>query len=460
MSKSQKAIMNLQEIMYKQPILNVGTIGHVANGKSTIVKYLTSKETQQFAKEKERNITIRLGYANAKIWKCASCPEPECFSSSNSSLMSKRCNLCKELTELVNHISIVDCPGHNELTSTMLNGSSVMDYTILVEACNNADIPAPQTAEHLVATTAANIPTCVIIMNKIDLTKKDKARDQIGVITKYVSDITKSNRIPSVVPVSATIGVNIDVVCQQLSMLSIPSVRDPSAQFKMIIIRSFDINKPGVDVTKLHGGVIGGTIMRGTLRVGDKINIYPGMVKSIPDEKKEREGADFMYEPLTGEVLSIKSDMNELDFAIPGGLLGIQLTIDPAFSKGDNLAGSLVLKKEDVEKSIELKKSLVYVYDKIIIKMNKFLISEEIVAKLFKSKPDLMINVNSNNIECKVKTYKHSKQILFLFLNQPIAIDSQNNLATIMIKGSGGGSGKEIIGRGVISDGVSCEIIA
>jgi translation initiation factor 2 subunit 3 len=458
MSKSQKPVINLQEIMYKQSVLNVGTIGHVANGKSTLVKYLTSKETQQFTKEKERNITIRLGYANAKIWKCASCSEPECFSSSDSSLMSKRCQFCKELLELVNHISIVDCPGHNELTSTMLNGSSVMDYTILVEACNNINIPAPQTAEHLVATTAANIPTCMIVMNKIDLIKKDKARDQIEIINKYISDITKCDKNPPVIPVSATIGDNIDVVCQQLSMLKVPPIRDPSAQFKMIIIRSFDINKPGVDVTKLHGGVIGGTIMRGTLRVGDKINIYPGMVKSIPDDKKEKEGADFMYDPIMGEVLSIKTDMNELEFAIPGGLLGIQLTIDPAFSRGDNLAGSLVLKKTDMEQTSESKKSLVYVYDKIIVKINKFLISEDTAKKMLKDIPNLIINVNSNNIDCRIKTYKSSTRKLFLFLNRPIAIDSQDNLVTIMRGGDGGGS-KEIIGRGVILDGISCEAL-
>src|SRR5271168_2664312 len=117
--KDQKQVkpMNLKEIMNKQPCVNVGTIGHVANGKSTIVKCLSSKETQQFSSEKERNITIRLGYANTKIWKCSKCPEPDCFSSSDSSVMSKNCSECKTSLELVNHISIVDCPGHNELTS-------------------------------------------------------------------------------------------------------------------------------------------------------------------------------------------------------------------------------------------------------------------------------------------------------------------------------------------------------
>jgi translation initiation factor 2 subunit 3 len=451
----------IEEIMYMQPTINVGMIGHVANGKSTIVQCLSSKETQQYSDEKERNITIRLGYANTKIWKCHKCPPPECFSSSNSSLMSKRCKNCSELLELVSHISFIDCPGHNELTSTMLNGSSVMDYAVLVEACNNTDIPAPQTAEHLVATTAAQIRPCIVVMNKIDLTKKEKAREQVELISKYVKDITKTQMMPPVIPVSATIGVNIDVVCQQLSMLKIPTVRDPTSQFKMIVIRSFDINKPGIDVRKLHGGVIGGTIMRGTLRIGDKINIYPGKCKRIPDEKKKKEDTDFMYEQITGEVLSIKSDMNNLDFAIPGGLLGIQLTIDPAFSRGDNLAGSLVLKKTDTDAS----PSMVSVYDKIVVNINKFFIDHDVVAKMMKEKPELVININSNNVACRVKTYKKTTKELFLFLDSPIAVDSRENYVTIMKKTRkefSKGSNNEtqnIIGRGKITEGVLCELM-
>lgn len=172
--------------MQRQPIINVGQIGHVANGKSSLVKGLTAKATQQFSKEKERNITIRLGYANAKIWRCNNCASPQKFSASDSAIMQKNCTECGSDLELVNHISFVDCPGHNELTSTMLNGSSVMDYAVLVEACNNQAVPAPQTAEHLVATRSSNIPTCMVIMNKIDLVKKEVTKAQIDKIRTYV----------------------------------------------------------------------------------------------------------------------------------------------------------------------------------------------------------------------------------------------------------------------------------
>jgi len=438
--------LNLKEIMHRQPIINVGTTGHVANGKSTLVKCITSKATQQFAKEKERNITIRLGYANAKIWCCPNCPVPQGYSASDSSVMINKCSRCDSQLDLVNHISIVDCPGHNELTSTMLNGSSVMDYAILVESCSNESIPALQTAEHFTATQAAGIPTVMIIMNKIDLVKKEKAKEQITKIKQYVEQTgTKTGQITPVIPISATFGSNVDVVCHCLSLLKVPSsVRDPNLSFKMIVIRSFDINKPGMDITKLHGGVIGGTIMRGILRKGDSISIYPGMVREIPENEKKSKGADFRYEPIIGEVLSIKSDMNELDYAIPGGLLGIQLTIDPAFTKGDMLSGSLVIKTTDTSK--------VRVYDKIMVCLTNFLIDQNSVSLLLKTKPRLLININSNNINCSVHYFERKTKCLCLKLDQPIAIDSTDNIATIINTGN-----KDILARGMVTEGIECE---
>lgn len=480
---------SLQEIMNKQPIVNIGMIGHVANGKSTLVKSLTNKETQQFSKEKERSITIRLGYANAKIWKCMACFNnsncaAEAFSSSNSLIMNKCCTHCNADLLLVNHISIVDCPGHNELTSTMLNGSSVMDHAILVEACNNENIPAPQTAEHLIATRAANIPTAMIIMNKIDLVKREKANDQVQKISKYVTNLLSNNDnkkdndkeeadkkddekkddetyvVPPIVPITATFNINIDTVCQYLSYIKVPANRNPNSLFKMIIIRSFDANKPGDNLLELKGGVIGGTIMRGTLKIGERLNIYPGIFKKIEQNEKKHEGADYKYEPITGQVISIEAHKDiPLTFAIPGGLLGIQLTIDPAFSRDDKLSGSMVLRKIDVDND----KNLVKVYDKIIIKINTFIIDKKKVNDIFKERGKdnllIMINVNSNNVDCKIKKYLKSKHELYLYLNKPIAIDSIDNLCTIMHKNINRGAlgSKDILARGIIFDGELCE---
>lgn len=75
------------EVIARQATVNIGTIGHVAHGKSTVVKAISGVHTIRFKNEMERNITIKLGYANAKIYKCdnAKCPRPGCYKSYNSS---------------------------------------------------------------------------------------------------------------------------------------------------------------------------------------------------------------------------------------------------------------------------------------------------------------------------------------------------------------------------------------
>ncbi len=74
------------EIIARQATINIGTIGHVAHGKSTVVKAISGVQTVRFKNELERNITIKLGYANAKIYKCDNeeCPRPGCYRSYKS----------------------------------------------------------------------------------------------------------------------------------------------------------------------------------------------------------------------------------------------------------------------------------------------------------------------------------------------------------------------------------------
>jgi translation initiation factor 2 subunit 3 len=269
-------------------------------------------------------------------------------------------------------------------------------------------------------------------------------------MTTYLHTVfdEKESKIPPIVPVSASFDVNVDVVCEYLSRLKVPSSRKLNEQFKMIVIRSFDINKPGIDVTKLNGGVIGGTILRGSLNVGDNINIYPGIYKKIHESKKQKEGPDFEYSPLMGKVISIKSEQNELKTAIPGGLLGIQLTIDPAFSRNDHLSGSIAIKTDLDNKELK-------VYDKIIINMTTFSYDHDKTKSILKKTQELSINVNSNNVECKVMKYSSKSKELYLFLDRPIAIDNVDNLATVILKNAN----KDILGRGKIIDGVECDLM-
>jgi translation initiation factor 2 subunit 3 len=119
------------EIIARQATINIGTIGHVAHGKSTLVKAISGVQTVRFKNELERNITIKLGYANAKVYKCQNkaCPRPGCYVSySSDKEVNPRCERegCEGTMDLLRHVSFVDCPGHDILMSTMLSGAAVM----------------------------------------------------------------------------------------------------------------------------------------------------------------------------------------------------------------------------------------------------------------------------------------------------------------------------------------------
>lgn len=444
MSEQTNEIQDLSKYMMNQPVVNYGMIGHVQNGKSTITKALTGIATQKFSDEKKNNITMRLGYANAKIWECLNCKGPERFTSSDSSKMYNNCKLCSNNMLLVNHVSFVDCPGHAMLTSTMLNGSSVMDYTILVESASNDPIPAPQTAEHLVATYIANIPNKIICMNKIDNVTKAVTLEKIKKLNSYIKKrFIKQTKVPTI-PVSGTFNCNIDVICDYISRIEIPK-RNLSSNVKMIVVRSFDINKQGIDIRKLNGGVVGGTILQGILKVGDSITLYPGVVKKVLDPTSKKSEYIHEYSPLEGTVLSMNSDKNNLLEAIPGGLVGIQLSIDPSFSRDDGLIGSILQTKSSDNESDDIIK----VYDKIVIQMDKFLMDESKVV--FNKKDILSININANNVKGLIHSYIKQDKYLCLQLNNPIAVDMKNSNVTIMLHDK-----ITIIGRGHIIEGVEC----
>jgi translation initiation factor 2 subunit 3 len=98
------------EIIARQATINIGTIGHVAHGKSTVVKAISEVQTVRFKNELERNITIKLGYANAKIYKCdnSECPRPTCYKSYKSEKeISPPCERsgCTGTYRLLRHVS-------------------------------------------------------------------------------------------------------------------------------------------------------------------------------------------------------------------------------------------------------------------------------------------------------------------------------------------------------------------
>mmetsp|Transcript_13458 Transcript_13458/g.24130 ORF Transcript_13458/g.24130 Transcript_13458/m.24130 type:complete len:463 (-) Transcript_13458:68-1456(-) len=325
------------QVISRQATVNVGTIGHVAHGKSTVVKAISGVQTVRFKNELERNITIKLGYANAKLYKCANeaCPRPGCYRAYGSSKEdSPPCEVpgCESRMVLQRHMSFVDCPGHDILMATMLNGAAVMDAALLLIA-GNETCPQPQTSEHLAAVEIMKLRNIIILQNKVDLVKEASAESQYHEILDFVRG-TVAEGAP-VIPISAQLKYNIDAVVENLIRKVPIPVRDFTSAPRMIVIRSFDVNKPGEDVKDLKGGVAGGSITQGVLRKGDQIEVRPGI--TFKDESGK-----LVCSPIISVIRSMNAEMNELQYAVPGGLIGVGTKIDPTLTRADRLVGQVI----------------------------------------------------------------------------------------------------------------------
>jgi len=321
------------EVISRQATINIGTIGHVAHGKSTVVKALSGVHTVRFKNELERNITIKLGYANAKIYRSfdKKCQRPVCYTSMGSS---------KEDTftmngfkyELVRHVSFVDCPGHDILMATMLNGAAVMDAALLLIA-GNESCPQPQTSEHLAAIEIMKLKHVLILQNKIDLIRDTQAQEQHEQILRFIEG-TVAEGAP-IIPISAQLKYNIEVVCEYIEKKIPVPPRDFTSDPHLIIIRSFDVNKPGSEVEDLKGGVAGGSILKGVLKVGQEIEVRPGLVSKDGNGK-------LTCQPIRSRIVSLFAEQNEMMYAVPGGLIGVGTKIDPTLCRADRMVGQVL----------------------------------------------------------------------------------------------------------------------
>ena len=303
--------------------MNLGVVGHVDHGKTTLVNALSGVWTDKHSEELKRGISIRLGYADATFRKCPKCPEPDCYT------VAEKCEHCGSKTNELRTVSFVDSPGHETLMATMLSGAAIMDGAILVIAASEP-CPQPQTKEHLMALDIIGIDRIVIVQNKIDLLSREEIIEHYWQIKEFVEG-TVAEKAP-IVPVSAQQKVNIDLLIQEIEETIPTPERDLSKPARMLIARSFDVNKPGTPIDKIKGGVIGGSLLQGRIRVGDEIEIRPG--RSV--------GGKEPWQPMLTKVTSIMSGSIRLEEATPGGLVGIGTTLDPAMTKSDSMVGHVV----------------------------------------------------------------------------------------------------------------------
>lgn len=307
-----------------QPETNIGMIGHVDHGKTMLTKALTGEWTDRHSEEVKRGISIRLGYADVAFYKCKNCDAPECYSNQPT------CPNCKGECELLRSVSFVDAPGHETLMATMLSGAAIMNGALLLIAANE-ECPQPQTREHLMALSIIGVDKIIVVQNKIDIVSKEEARKNYAEIQNFIKG-TIAEKAP-IIPISAHHDVNIDMLIEAIEK-KIPTPKwDKSKPARMYIARSFDVNVPGTKLASLKGGVIGGSLTQGKLKIGDEVEILPGRRVEI--------GSKTSWESVATKVRSLYAGGLSLDVAGPGGLIAIGTGLDPSLTKSDSLVGRI-----------------------------------------------------------------------------------------------------------------------
>ncbi len=297
-----------------QPIVNIGMLGSVSDGKSTTVHSLSGVKTQRHSSEMKRNITIKPGYANMKIYR-----DEDGYN-------------VKESGEIVHHISFIDCPGHYQLIVTMMSNIKLMDGIILVVSAAEPIEKKPQLLQHIMAIKMSKIKNVIVLLNKLDLVTKKVAMERY---TALVDVLTKHDIEPKrIIPVCMNHMIGVDMVLESIMEFMPPKERDIEVDPLFMASRSFDVNHPNIPYTDIVGGVVGGSILRGQFKVGDIIEICPGIITN--------NNGTVEWKPHHTTITSIKSDTTDLQNAAPGGLIGIGTDIDPYYCKNDGMAGQMI----------------------------------------------------------------------------------------------------------------------
>jgi len=313
----------------RQPEVNIGMIGHVDHGKTTLTKALSGEWTDRHSEEIKRGISIRLGYADVNFYKCKNCEGSKAYTN------QPVCKECGGEAEFLRAVSFVDAPGHETLMATMLSGAAIMHGALLLVAANEK-CPQPQTKEHLMALTIIGVERIIIVQNKIDIVTKEEAVANYREIKEFVKGTIAENA--PIIPVSANHDVNIDKLLETIHNC-IPSPKlDVKKPPRMYVARSFDINQPGSSPEQLKGGVLGGSLIQGKLEIGDEIEIAPG--------RKVEQGREVSWEKITTTIESLHAGEMDLEVAKPGGLIAIGTKLDPSLTKSDGLTGRVVGKPD------------------------------------------------------------------------------------------------------------------
>jgi selenocysteine-specific elongation factor len=242
----------------------IGTAGHVDHGKSTLVKALTGIDPDRLAEEKEREMTIDLGFA----W----------------------------LTLGEEEVGIVDVPGHRDFIENMLAGVGGIDLALFVVAADEGIMP--QTREHLAILDLLGIDGGIVVLTKMDLIDDP---DWLELVMLDVSEALAGSVLEDapIVPLSAYNGEGLDELKNVLQeKLSVTEARTDFGRPRLSVDRTFTLAG--------FGNIVTGTLVDGRFRIGDQVEIQPGNRK--------------------GRIRGLQTHQQKLDIAKPGSRVAINLS--------------------------------------------------------------------------------------------------------------------------------------
>jgi translation initiation factor 2 subunit 3 len=277
----------------------------------------------------------------------------------------------------------------------------------------------------------SGIKNIIVLLNKLDLVKKSVAEERYLQLLELLKKYDIEPKI--IIPVCMNYMIGVDIVLENIMKYMGPNIKKNDENPLFMISRSFDINHVNTPFMKIEGGVLGGSLITGNLKVGDNIEILPGKISKNPD-------GTFSHKPHYTTIKSLKSETTNLPSIIPGGLIGIGTNIDPFYCKNDNMIGMMV----------GLIGTLPPVYYEVIIKYTKISFEEDYIWNP-RIGSNMSLIMGTNCIEANI--YNFNDNYIKLKLNKPACV--VNNSMIILCNkfmSADNAEGFSIVAYGYIED--------
>ncbi|CAL6085317.1 Translation_initiation factor 2 gamma subunit [Hexamita inflata] len=397
-----------QDVISRQATINIGLIGQVTHGTSTLFRALTSFTKYYYYYN-----------MNIKIFECnnSECTSQQHYFTQQSDTYDKvPCPMCEYPSTLIRHISIIECNRYDVDLMTTLVASDQLDAIILVVAADQS-CPQSQAAEYFktIRFSQTQIPI-IVAQNKIDIVDETQARFNYSQIQSFLGTYLQNNETP-IIPVSAAFNLNIEYIINEIVKIPVPK-RKLDKPPRVVCIRSFDFNKQYINIDQMKGGIIGGTLLEGILKVGDIIEIRPGIIEKRTDKT-------YKCYPLTTQIISLKAENNDLRYALPGGLIAIGTLLDPSLTRSDKLIGQMIGYPgtlPDIMINFKIKFCLIIKKDQVQPDLSE----EQYINQSTKIGTELLVTVNNNNISAKItsdnKTVAGNSKVIELQASRPVCI--------------------------------------